>query len=387
MKRLLQLLFHGGVEGVARAKQHGVQMVVLLQVGLVEGQLAVGLRWFAEPLHGGQTLGPEIGGNAVDAPQAIGAGFGTQAHFSCGGQEVRLDIAGHETALFRFEVGLGEGVEVYMRPRQRNAGGLLVAFQGAGVDALNEVEMSVQPAWLVGHVAQHLRQVHLVEREHFADHVEHSVAQGAAHALQLVEEPFENAALNHRLAVLRLSGHEVESLHVAQLADAVNAPKPLFQPSGVPRQVVIDEQMAELQVDALTSRFGGDADLAACAELFLGLLALMGVHAAVDLASGISPPLQVLAEVVQRVAVLREHQQLAAAVPQLLEIGPRQTVAQGYQLGVATALADTGNPVSQVAKCGDLGSKLIQFDGSRGVVRKAIPCRLVQIVFILFGVR
>ena len=98
LKHPLQGLFHGSVERVSGAKKHRVQVVVLLQVLLVEGELAIGLRWFAELLHGVQPLGPKVGGNAFDAPQTVRTGFGTQAHLPRCGEEVRLDVARHEAA-------------------------------------------------------------------------------------------------------------------------------------------------------------------------------------------------------------------------------------------------------------------------------------------------
>ena len=51
---------------------------------------------------------------------------------------------------------------------------------------------------------------------------------------------------------------------------------------------------------------------------FLRPLAFVGVHPAVDFAGRVAPAAEVLLDVVQRVAVLGEQQQLAAAV---LEFG------------------------------------------------------------------
>ena len=58
--------------------------------------------------------------------------------------------------------------------------------------------------------------------------------------------------------------------HLELLAVAVDAPHALLQPVGVPRDVVVDHQRAELQVDALAGRLGGHHDLGTIPELVLG---------------------------------------------------------------------------------------------------------------------
>ena len=68
----------------------------------------------------------------------------------------------------------------------------------------------------------------------------------------------------------RSAGHEIESVDVSLLANAVDTPEPLFKPGRVPGQVVIDHQPAELEVDPLAGRLGRDADLLLGAELLLG---------------------------------------------------------------------------------------------------------------------
>ena len=52
-----------------------------------------------------------------------------------------------------------------------------------------------------------------------------------------------------------------------------------------------------------------------------------GVHAAMDLADGVSPFLEVLPEPVQRVPVLGEDEQSATGVFQFVELGPGQAFA------------------------------------------------------------
>ena len=55
------------------------------------------------------------------------------------------------------------------------------------------------------------------------------------------------------------------------LADAVDAPKALLQPVGVPGQVIVDHQVGALQVDALAGGVGGqqEVDVGIVAEAVL----------------------------------------------------------------------------------------------------------------------
>ena len=104
-------------------------------------------------------------------------------------------------------------------------------------------------------------QVHVVDRQHLADDVENAVGQHGPHLFELFEQPFEDAAFDDGLAFLGLAGHEIEGVDVPLLADAVDAAEPLLQAGRVPRQVVVDHQPAELEVDAFAGRLGRHADL------------------------------------------------------------------------------------------------------------------------------
>ena len=75
----VQALVHGGIERMAGADQDGVEVLVLLQVFLVEGDLAIGGLGLAEPADGCQPVGTEVGQDVLDAPEAIGAGLDLQA--------------------------------------------------------------------------------------------------------------------------------------------------------------------------------------------------------------------------------------------------------------------------------------------------------------------
>jgi hypothetical protein len=47
---------------------------------------------------------------------------------------------------------------------------------------------------------------------------------------------------------------EVDNVRLARLADAVNAPDALFNHHGIPRQLVVHEHVAQLEVESLGGR-------------------------------------------------------------------------------------------------------------------------------------
>ena len=124
-----------------------------------------------------------------------------------------------------------------------------------------------------------------------------------------------------RFAVFAGGSDEVECVAVVALADAVDTPEPLLQAGRVPRHVVIDHQVAELEVDALAGRLRRHAHLGLGAELLLGLLPLVWIHPAMNFTSRIAPAAKMLLHVVQGVAVLGEEQELATTILQLAELG------------------------------------------------------------------
>src|SRR5947209_17604579 len=78
-----------------------------------------------------------------------------------------------------------------------------------------------------------------------AEDVEDLPAQVAALLLQL----FKEASVD--LALAGAVGHEVPEVADLGLTDAVHAPEALLNSVGVPRQVVVDDQVGSLEVDAL----------------------------------------------------------------------------------------------------------------------------------------
>ena len=96
------------------------------------------------------------------------------------------------------------------------------------------------------------------------DGAEHLVA-GAEHALEELELLGEQ--LEDALVGLVLPVEEVDDDDVVLLAVAVAAADALLDALRVPRQVVVDDQRAELEVDALRAGLGGDHDAALLAEV------------------------------------------------------------------------------------------------------------------------
>ena len=72
------------------------------------------------------------------------------------------------------------------------------------------------------------------------------------------------------------------------LSDAVDAPHALLEPHWVPRHVVVDHEVAELEIDAFTSSLGRDTYLRVTLKLDLPQLALLWAQTTVD---RITPPI------------------------------------------------------------------------------------------------
>ena len=72
---------------------------------------------------------------------------------------------------------------------------------------------------------------------------------------ELLEQALEDGPLD---SVRR---DEIEDIVFGLLADPVDAPHALLKPVGVPGQVVVDHQVAELEIDAFARGLGRDADL------------------------------------------------------------------------------------------------------------------------------
>ena len=146
--------------------------------------------------------------------------------------------------------------------------------------------------------------------QHVTQDVEHLVlAEGVPHLRQLVEQ----SAVD--LALAGLVGDQVPHVADLGLADAVHPSEPLLDPVRVPRQVVVDQQVGALEVDALARGVGRDEDQAVLVlgEPLLDDPTLLADHSAVDGHDGFGSAevgAQLADEVVERVPVLGEHDQL-----------------------------------------------------------------------------
>ena len=101
--------------------------------------------------------------------------------------------------------------------------------------------------------------------EGFAQDVEDASAKRGSFHLQLVEKSLEDVSFSGFL------GDHVPQMADLGLANPVDTAKALFQPVGVPGQVVVDHQVGVLQVDAFASGIGGNQhqNIRIVAELFL----------------------------------------------------------------------------------------------------------------------
>ena len=122
-----------------------------------------------------------------------------------------LDVARHQPAFLGLDVRLLEAGEIHVGPGQRNAGGLLVLLEPGRVDAVDLVEVIVEPARVEGRFAEHVGQIDVVERKHFADDVENAVGQNRPHLLELFEQALEDAAFDDGLAFLGRAGTKLKA--------------------------------------------------------------------------------------------------------------------------------------------------------------------------------
>ena len=114
-------------------------------------------------------------------------------------------------------------------------------------------------------------------RKHLADDVEYAIrAQGHAHLVEFHEETVQD------LPFAGILGDHIPDIDLSVLTVAVDTAHALLQTVGVPGDVIVDHQRAELQVDALTGGVGGHHDLSAITEDVFRLDASVHAHRAID---------------------------------------------------------------------------------------------------------
>ena len=144
-----------------------------------------------------------------------------------------------------------------------------------------------------------------------AQHVEDLAAEGLSLLVELFEQPVVD------FAFASILGDKIPQVADFGLTDAVDAAESLFQAVGIPGQVVVHHQVGTLQVDAFAGGVSGDEDFdfLVVLERFLGLAPFLAAHAAVNDDDGLRSPDQrpnLLGEIIQRVAMLGEDDELAA---------------------------------------------------------------------------
>ena len=148
--------------------------------------------------------------------------------------------------------------------------------QGSGTDRLRECPCpGLGLFWRENGVDIELLEVEAVffRIEHIGELVNAELLQDP---LQLFFQHFTHAQLDG------VFQGEVESPHHVGLADAINPTDALLQLHRIPGQVVVDDHVAELQVQALAAGIGGDQDLGLVGERPLCALALLQVHGAIE---------------------------------------------------------------------------------------------------------
>ncbi|HBB17978.1 MAG TPA: hypothetical protein DCZ97_13600 [Syntrophus sp. (in: bacteria)] len=382
-----ELLVHCRVERMSRSHQHGIDVCVLLKVMLVEGDLSVGRFRFPDLLDGTKTFRTQICQNMFDAPKPIGPRFDPETHFPGGCNELRFDISRHEPTFFDFEIAALESAEVHVTARESDARSFLIFFELGWIDAINLIEVFFKSFRIVGRVSEHVGEIYIVQRQHLTDHIENATFEGLVHLIQFFQKPMENPAFDNRLSVLGIRCDKVESVTIPVLSDAVNAAQPLLQSGRVPGHVVVDHQVAELEVDAFAGGLCRDADLSGGSENLLRSFALMGVHAAMNFTGAETPSQQMIAHIAQGVAVLREDQKLPPAVLQFQELCLAEARLQCGQLGITCVFPNTPGLLHQLLEGDNFRTQLFKFQRRCILINQLVADGVVKIVLVLLGIR
>jgi len=192
-------------------------------------------------------------GNVRDLEPAQLARVDRAAELCEGVQEERADEIRLETAGRGFLHLFLDGVQTLGTHRFVGQG--VAVEQGLDVLVVEcPVDLLVQPGSHFGLIAvadglqQQILQTGFLED--FAQDVEHAPVQGFALDFDLLQQPVVDVAFAGFL------GDQVPQVTNFGLVDAMDAAEPLFQPVGVPGQVVVDHQVGALQVDAFARGVG-----------------------------------------------------------------------------------------------------------------------------------
>ena len=164
--------------------------------------------------------------------------------------------------------------------------------------------------------------------------------------LQYLAHPILHCVLNQH----------VEDQHIVFLADAVQAADALLQAHGIPGQVVVDHDVAELQVDALATGVGGYQELGMSTEGLAGGDPLLHLHLAVDAGHLVTTTTQGFGDVLLSGHELGEDQELCRRVA-LAAADLVHDAQQGLEFGVLPA---GGGLLGQVQQVFDQGHLFLQ---------------------------
>ncbi len=236
----------------------------------------------------------------------------------------------------------------------------VIVSEPLGVHLLDDAALDALLREVVDvHVADHL--LKLIRREHVTQDIEYlACAVGVQVVFDLLDAVEE---LLYHPAFSRVGCHEVEDEAVLLLAVAMDTAHSLLQTDGVPGDVVVDHQPAELEVDALAGCLGGHHHLGAVSvtEDPLGMearawgIAVTDLHAAVDLGDAQAPLGEPIYQVVKGVLVLGEDQELGRGVLEHTLIGDH--VAKLHELGLDLSLFQDACLVDQPGQLQDLFSQ------------------------------
>ena len=219
------------------------------------------------------------------------------------------DGLGHDAALLRPGPALDQHLQVELLGRQSFQRVLADGAEAPLIHVLKQALFEVGIAELARVVVPE-DALHVGGGQDLADHVEDRiVVEGIPDFLELLQQPLEDPAFDG------VRGHEVEDEAVLPLAVAMDAAHALFEAVGVPGDVVVEQDIADLEVDAFAGRLGGHEHLdRAFPELLFGVepragfIARARLHAAMDAADLEAPGLELLHEIVERVLELGEEE-------------------------------------------------------------------------------
>ncbi|MGA2077162.1 MAG: hypothetical protein ABSH52_27030 [Terriglobia bacterium] len=106
-----------------------------------------------------------------------------------------------------------------------------------------------------------------------------------------------------------------------------------------------------------------------------------------NLARRVSPASEVIQQMSQGVPVLCKDEQPPTTVLQFIKLGFRQAFAERREFGISGMVTHAACLRKQIPQRGNLSPKLIEFNRRRELVRQKVAFGIVEIVFILLGVR